>query len=73
MRINSQERFIPTNVLIAFEDGSVAFRVPRGATVADITENLDRIGIWHQGPPISIYVRFKSSEDKSYGEKSPIL
>jgi hypothetical protein len=68
----SQERFIPINVLIEFEDGSVSFRVPWGATFADISENLDRIGMWHQGQPISIDMRFKAPEENGPAPAAPI-
>jgi hypothetical protein len=71
MRNISQERFIPTNVLIEFED--VSFRVPRGATFADISENLDRIGMWHQGQPISIDMRFKALEEKARPRRADLL
>jgi hypothetical protein len=63
MRNISKQRLIATNVLIRFEDGSESFPVRRGATLADISENLDRIGGWHEGQPISIEVRFKAPED----------
>jgi hypothetical protein len=72
MRNISQEQFIPINVLVEFEDGSVSFRVPRGATFADISENLDRIGMWHQGQPISIDMRFKAPEENGPARAAPI-
>ncbi len=60
MRNIAKERFIATNVLMAFEDGSESFCIPRGATLADISENLDEIGKWHKGKLLSIDVRFKA-------------
>jgi hypothetical protein len=64
MRNISMARFIANTVLIKFSDGPVFFRVPRGATLADISENLDSIGKWHKGPPISVDVSFKASEQE---------
>jgi hypothetical protein len=49
MRNISTERFIATNVMIRFEDGSESFCVQRGSTLADISENLDRIAQRHDG------------------------
>jgi hypothetical protein len=62
MRNISSERFIATNVMIKFEDGSESFRVQRGSTLADISEKLDQIGKRHKGRPLSIDIRFKASE-----------
>jgi hypothetical protein len=67
MRHISKERFIATNVQIEFEDGPVSFNISRGATLADISENLDKIGKWHRGQPLSIDVRFKAPEESSQG------
>jgi len=67
MRNTSKERFIATSVLIAFEDGSVSFRIPRGATLADVSENLDKIGKDHKGQPLSIDVRFRTPKDPRRG------
>jgi hypothetical protein len=47
MRNISKERFVATNVLMKFEDGSVSFCIPEGATLADISENLDKVGKRH--------------------------
>jgi hypothetical protein len=67
MRDIANEGFIATNVLIEFEDGSVSLRVPPGATLADISDNLDKLAMWHRGEPLSIDVRFKSPNDDSSG------
>ena len=67
MRSTSKERLIATSVLIAFEDGSVSFRIPRGATLADVSENLDKIGKEHKGQPLSIEVRFRTPKDPGRG------
>jgi hypothetical protein len=67
MRDVSNQRFIATNVLIRFEDGSESFCVPCGSTLADISEKLDRIGQRHEGRTISIDVRFKAPEESSSG------
>jgi hypothetical protein len=60
MRNISSERFIATSVMVAFEDGCVSFRIPRGATLADVSENLDKIGKQRKGQPLSIAVRFRT-------------
>jgi hypothetical protein len=60
MRNTSKERLIATSVLIAFEDGPAFFRIPRGATLAEVSENLDKIGKKHKGQPLSIEVRFRA-------------
>jgi hypothetical protein len=62
MRNISSERFIATNVMIRFEDGLESFRVQRGSTLGDISENLDQIGKRHKGRPLSIDITFKASE-----------
>jgi len=67
MRNTSKERLIATSVLIAFEDGSVSFRIPRGATLADVSENLNKIGKEHKGQPLSIDVRFRTPKDPGGG------
>ncbi len=61
MRNISKERFVATNVRMAFEDGSVSFCIPEGATLADISENLDKVGRWHD-KLVSIDVRFKAPD-----------
>ena len=40
MRNISKERFVPTNVRMAFEYGSVSFCIPKGTTLADIGHRL---------------------------------
>ena len=67
MRNTSKERLIATSVLIAFEDGAVSFRIPRGATLADVSENLAKIGKEHKGQPLSIDVRFRTPKDPGRG------
>jgi hypothetical protein len=75
MRNISKEHFIATNVLIEFEDGPVSVRIPHGATLADISENLDQIGKWHRGHPLSIDVCFKAPEDdgRSRASAHPLI
>jgi hypothetical protein len=63
MRTTSKERLIATSVQIAFKDGSESFRVAEGATLADISENLDKIGKDHEGGPLSIDVQFRTPKD----------
>ena len=65
MRNISRERFVATNVRMAFEDGSVAFCIPGGATLGDIAENVDRVGKWH-GKLVSIDVRFKAPDGSGH-------
>ncbi|MFZ1109788.1 MAG: hypothetical protein WAN43_15755 [Rhodomicrobium sp.] len=69
MRNVSKERFVAANVLMAFEDGGVSFCIPQGATLADISENLDRVGKRH-GKLLSIDVRFKAPGESGFG-RSP--
>ena len=70
MRNTSKERFIATSVLIAFENGFVYFRIPHGATLADVSENLDIIGKEHKGQPLSIDVRFRTPKDSGCGRSA---
>ena len=64
MRNTSKNRLIATNVLLKFEDCSVSFTIPLGATFADISENSEKIAMWHGGRPLSIDVRFQAQRDK---------
>jgi len=61
MRNLSGDRFIPTDVLIRFEDGSELVTVPHGATLAYISETLSRLSLWHCGKALSIDVHFQAS------------
>ena len=72
MRNTSKERLIATSVLIAFEDGSVSLRIPRGATFADVSENLDKVGKEHKGQPLSIDVRFRAPQDPGRAAAPPL-
>ena len=65
MRNFSKERFVATNVRMAFEDGSVSFCIPEGATLADISENLDKVGRWHD-KLVSIDERFKAPDGSGH-------
>ena len=67
MRNTSKERFIATSVLIAFDDGSVSLRIAPGATLADVSENLDKIGKEYKGQPLSIDVRFRTPKNPGRG------
>ena len=49
-----------------FEDGSVSFCIPEGATLADISENFDKVGKWHS-KLLSIDVRFKAPDESGFG------
>ena len=66
MRNISKERFVPTNVVMKFEDGSVSFCLPEGVTFADISKNLDKVGQWHRGKLVSIDVRFKNPDGSGH-------
>jgi len=66
MRNISKERFVATDVLVKFEDGSASFCIPEGATLTDISENLDKVGTWHS-KLLSIDVRFKAPNDSGFG------
>ena len=59
MRNFSSDRFIPTDVLIRFEDGSELVTVPRDATLAYISETLSRLSLWHCGKALSVDVHFQ--------------
>ncbi len=64
MRTNSNERLVATKVLVKFEDGPVFFRIPFGATLADVSEKFGKIGRWHKGRALSIDVRFGTAFDR---------
>jgi hypothetical protein len=72
MRNISTERFIATNVMIRFKDGSESFCVPRGSTLADISDNLDRIAQRHDGRPISIDIRFRAPDECGDMRRAPL-
>jgi hypothetical protein len=59
MRNLSSDRFIPTDVLIRFEDGSELVTVPHGATLAYISETLNRVSLWHCGKALSVDIHFQ--------------
>ena len=44
------EHLVATKVLVKFEDGPVSFRIPRGATLANLSEKFSQIRRWHKGP-----------------------
>jgi hypothetical protein len=73
---NISERFVATNVMIRFEDGSESFHVPPGSTVADISEYLDKISRRHGGRPLSIDIRFKalkpSTVEALHSDRAPM-
>ncbi len=58
MRNISNERFVATKVQIEFEDGPMSFRIPRDATLGEVSEKLHNICKWHRGGALSIDVRF---------------
>ena len=62
-----KESFVAANVLMKFEYGSVSFCIPEGATLADISENMDKVGKWHGGKLVSIDVRFKAPDESGFG------
>ena len=67
MRNFLKESFVAANVLMKFEYGSVSFCIPEGATLADISENMDKVGKWHGGKIVSIDVRFKAPDKSGFG------
>ena len=67
MRNIPKESFVAANVLMKFEYGSVSFCIPEGATLADISENMDKVGKWHGGKLVSIDVRFKAPDESGFG------
>jgi hypothetical protein len=67
MRNISKESFVAANVLMKFEYGSVAFCIPAGATLADISENMDKVGKWYGGKLVSIDVRFQAPDESGFG------
>ena len=67
MRNTSRERFVATSALVAFKDSAVYFRIPRGASLADVLENLDKISKKHRGRLHSIDVRFRTPKASGRG------
>jgi hypothetical protein len=65
----SRWSFMATEVGVEFEDGPVFFPIPRGATLAQVSENLDKIGKCHEGQPLAIEVLFKAHKVRA---KSPL-
>jgi hypothetical protein len=63
--------FVPTNVLIRFEDGLESFTVPPSATLAFISERLHRVSRWHEGKALSIDLHFQAAELASQGHEAP--
>ncbi len=64
MGATSNERFVAAKVLINFEEGPVAFDIPRSATLADVSEKFYEILKLHQGRAMSVDVRFGASKGK---------
>lgn len=71
MRNISAKAFVAANLLIEFEDGSVSLRIPHGATLADVSENLDKLGKWHTGRPIFVSVCFNAANAGDH-RRSPV-
>ncbi len=67
MRNFLKESFVAANVPMKFEYGSVSFCIPEGATLAEISENMDKVGKWHGGKIVSIDVRFKAPDESRFG------
>ncbi len=63
----AKDRYVATNVLMEFEDGSVSFCIPQGSTLTDISENLDKVAKWHAGKLLSVDVRFKQPVESGFG------
>jgi hypothetical protein len=47
----------PARVTAVFQDAELSFELARGATLAQLAEQLSRLGEAHGGPPLSIDVR----------------
>jgi len=69
----SNERLIATKVLVMFEDSPVSFRVPSGATLADVSEKVEKIGRWYKGQALSIDARFGTARDYAGLPLSPLI
>jgi len=65
MRNILNELFVATKVQIEFEDGPMSFRIPRDATLGDVSEKLHNICKWHRGGARSIDVRFGAANKGS--------
>jgi hypothetical protein len=72
MRSISRGPLIATHVIISFGDGAVSLLIPGGATLADISEKLARIGRWHRGQALSVDVLFKTSALQNSARERPI-
>ena len=59
MRNLSNDRLIATNVLIRFADGSELVTMPHSATLAYISETLNRLSLWHCGKALSVDIHFQ--------------
>ncbi len=73
MRNISNERFIATDVLIQFEDGPASVRIPRGATLGELSETLHDICQWHRGGALSIDVRFGAANGSGHACAHPLV
>jgi hypothetical protein len=71
MRRISKWSFIATNVRIEFEDGPLFFIVPRGATLAQVSENLGNISTCHGGQPLTVEVLFKAHKERAKSHLPP--
>jgi hypothetical protein len=73
MRNISNERFVATKALIQFEDGPVSLRIPRGATLGEVSEKLHNICKWHRGGALSIDVRFGAATESGCAPAHPLV
>jgi hypothetical protein len=51
--------------MIEFEDDAVFFPIPRRATLAQVSENLDKIGRSRGCQPLAIEVLFKARNERA--------
>jgi hypothetical protein len=48
-----------SQVMALFADSALSFGLPKGATLADLADRLDRLGERHIGMPTAIYLQFR--------------
>jgi hypothetical protein len=50
---------IPANQVMAlFADRALSFSLSKDATFAELADCLDRLGEWHTGMPMAVYLKF---------------
>jgi hypothetical protein len=54
-------------MLVEFEDVSVSLGISRWATFADVSQQVEQLGEWYGGSPISVAVRLNAPIDRGHG------